>query len=345
MSSEALLGKVPPRILEEFVFSNLGARNRRIICGPAIGLDNAVVTLDGIKVIVSSDPITGAKENLGRLGVIVSTNDVALTGARPEFLTIVLILPPKTREDDIGRIMAEASKEARKLGVSIIGGHTEYSSRVTNPIFIGTSIGWTKRRRLISSSGAKAGDDLIVVGEAGVEGTSILASDLKEKLLKKGMNPSKIERATRLVSRLSIVKPSLISADYASAMHDPTEGGILGGIYEICEASRKGCIIDLSSIPINQETREICGRLGLDPLKLISSGCLLTTSKSRYSQRLMKELRKAGFKAKVIGKIIADRKRRIGLSRGKEMAIDELPQDELWRALAQLGTAANSTAT
>lgn len=331
---EALLGKVPPRILEEFVFSNLGARNRRIIYGPAIGLDNAVVTLDGIKVIVSSDPITGAKENLGRLGVIISTNDVALTGARPEFLTIVLILPPGTREDEIGRIMADASKEARKLGVSIIGGHTEYSSIVRNPVFIGTSIGWTKRRRLITSSGARAGDDLIMVGEAGLEGTSILASDLKNKLLQKGMNKARIERATRFVRRLSIVKPSLISADYASAMHDPTEGGILGGIYEICEASRKGCMIDLSSIPINEETKEICERLGLDPLKLISSGSLLTTAKRRHSPKLVKELTKAGFKAKIIGKIIADRRKRIGLSKGKEIAIDELPQDELWRALA-----------
>ncbi|MEM2570577.1 MAG: AIR synthase related protein, partial [Thermoproteota archaeon] len=177
-----MLGKVPPRILRQIVFRNLGAPSNRVIVGPGIGIDNTVISLDGFKIIVSMDPVTGAKENLGKIGVDVSTNDVALSGAKPEFLLVSLILPPGTGEESIRYIMRQASSEARRLGVSIIGGHTEYSDIVENPVFVGTAIGWTRRRRIITSGGAKPGENIVIVGYAGVEGTSILASDLEKKL-------------------------------------------------------------------------------------------------------------------------------------------------------------------
>ncbi|MEM3466717.1 MAG: AIR synthase related protein, partial [Candidatus Jordarchaeales archaeon] len=249
-----ILGKVPPRMLENVIFSNLGASSRRVVVGPGVGVDNSEISLDGIKIIVSSDPVTGARENLGRIGVDVSTNDVALSGAKPEFLLIVLILPPGTGEKEVGRVMKQASAEAKRLGVTIVGGHTEYASIVKNPVFVGTAIGWTRRRRLITSSGAKAGENIVMVGEAGIEGTSILASDLGEKLVEKGVPPQVLRRARRLVENLSIVEPALVSAKYVSAMHDPTEGGVLGGIFEICEASGKGCFVNMESIPGRMET-------------------------------------------------------------------------------------------
>ncbi len=327
------LGKVPPRILERIVFSNLGATSRRVIVGPGIGVDNSVISLDGVKIIVSSDPVTGARENLGRIGVDVSTNDVALTGVKPEFLLIVLILPPAASHEEIRRIMRQASVEAERLGVAIVGGHTEYASIVENPVFVGTAIGWTRRRRLITSSGAKAGENIVMVGEAGVEGTSILASDLREKLVDKGVPSQVLGRARRLVKNLSIVEPALVSAEYASAMHDPTEGGVLGGIFEICEASGKGCVINIQSIPVRRETRIICERLGIDPLRLVSSGTLLATVSESKTARLLRKLHERGFKARVIGRVTRNRGEKIGLLGSGEIRINELPQDELWKAI------------
>ncbi|MEM2940743.1 MAG: AIR synthase family protein [Thermoproteota archaeon] len=328
-----MLGKVPPKILSQIVFSNLGAPSKRVLVGPGIGVDNAVIAVNGVKIVVSSDPVTGAKENLGRIGVDVSTNDVALTGAMPEFLLVVLILPPGTRDSEIRRIMRQVSMEAKRLGVSIVGGHTEYSSIVENPVFIGTAIGWTRRRRLVKSSGAKAGENIVMIGEAGVEGTAILASDLSEKLLEKGISPMILRRASRLVKSLSVVKPALVSADYVSAMHDPTEGGVLGGIFEICEASRKGCVVDIASIPVREETRIICGKLGIDPLRLVSSGTLLATVSRRKTPILLRKLNEKGFKARIIGRITGNKHGRIGLLGGRRIKIDELPQDELWKTL------------
>lgn len=327
------LGKVPPRILERIVFSNLGATSRRVIVGPGVGVDNSVISLNGVKIIVSSDPVTGARENLGRISVDVSTNDVALTGVKPEFLLIVLILPLGTSEKEVGRIMRQASAEAKRLGVTVVGGHTEYSSIVENPVFIGTTIGWTRSRRLITSSGARVGENIVMVGEAGVEGTSILASDLGKKLVEKGIPPSVLRRARRLVKSLSVVKPALISAKYVSAMHDPTEGGVLGGIFEICEASGKGCIVNMETIPVRIETRVICEKLGLDPLRLVSSGTLLATVDQSKTRRLLKKLRDNGFKACVIGRVTANSSERIGLMGGRRIKINELPQDELWKAI------------
>lgn len=328
-----ILGKVPPRVLKQIVFRSLGAPSTRVLVGPGIGVDNTVISLNGVRIIVSSDPVTGARENLGRIGVDVSTNDVALSGARPEFLLISLILPPGTREEDIRRIMSQASLEARRLGVSIVGGHTEYAEIVRNPVFVGTAIGWTKRRKIITSGGAKPGDDIVIVGEAGVEGTSILASDLRKKLEEKGVPPAVLKKAGKLVKSISVVKQALIAADYVSAMHDPTEGGVLGGIYEICEASGTGCLVNLSSIPVREETRIICEKLGLDPLKLISSGTLLATVSRNRTRKLVEELSAKGFRATVIGRVTKSRKR-IGLLGGKEVRMDEPPQDELWKALS-----------
>lgn len=328
-----VLGKVSPRILREIVFSNLGAHSKRILVGPGIGVDNTVITLNNVKLVVSSDPVTGARENLGRIGVDVSTNDVALAGVKPEFLLIVLIVPPRTRDMEIGSIMRQASAEAKRLGVSIVGGHTEYSSIVENAVFIGTAIGWTRRKKIVKSSGAKPGENIVIFGEAGMEGTAILASDLRSILLKKGVPPEMLKRASMLVGKLSIIKLALIAAEYASAMHDPTEGGVLGGIYEICEASGKGCVIDLSSIPVRHETRIICEKLGLDPLKLVSSGSLLATVSKNKTSRLLRRLREKGFKASIIGEVTGNGEERIGLSKEGEIRIRELPQDELWRAL------------
>ncbi|MBO3832802.1 MAG: AIR synthase family protein [Candidatus Brockarchaeota archaeon] len=328
-----MLGKVPPRILERIVFSNLGATSRRVIVGPGIGVDNSVISLDGVKIVVSSDPVTGARENLGRIGVDVSTNDVALTGARPEFLLVVLILPPAASNKEVRRIMRQASGEAERLGVAIVGGHTEYSSIVENPVFVGTAIGWTRRRRIITSSGAKSGENIVIVGEAGVEGTSILASDLWGRLVEKGVEPSVLKRARRLVENLSIVEPALVSAKYVSAMHDPTEGGVLGGIFEICEASGKGCVVNMESIPVRMETRIICEKLGLDPLRLVSSGTLLATVSESKTPVLLRRLREKGFKARVIGRMTGNKSERIGLLGRREIRIRELPQDELWKAI------------
>ncbi|MEM1547657.1 MAG: AIR synthase family protein [Thermoproteota archaeon] len=329
-----MLGKVPPRILKQIVFRNLGASSSRVLVGPGVGVDNTVISLNGVKIIVSMDPITGAKENLGKIGVDVSTNDVALSGAKPEFLLVSLILPPGTDEKDIRGIMRQASLEAKRLGVSIVGGHTEYANIVENPVFVGTAIGWTRRRKIITSSGAKPGEDIVIVGEAGVEGTSILASDMRGELKKRGVPPSVLDKASRLVKSISIVKQALIAADYASAMHDPTEGGVLGGIYEICEASGTGCLVDLSSIPLREETKIICGKLDIDPLKLISSGTLLIAVSSAKTTKLIGKLKAGGFKATVIGKITRGKKK-IGLLEGKEIVMDEPPQDELWKALSK----------
>jgi len=328
-----ILGKVPPRVLKQIVFRSLGAPSTRVLVGPGIGVDNTVISLNGVRIIVSSDPVTGARENLGRIGVDVSTNDVALSGARPEFLLISLILPPGTREEDIRRIMSQASLEARRLGVSIVGGHTEYAEIVRNPVFVGTAIGWTKRRKIITSGGAKPGDDIVIVGEAGVEGTSILASDLRKKLEEKGVPPAVLKKAGKLVKSISVVKQALIAADYVSAMHDPTEGGVLGGIYEICEASGTGCLVNLSSIPVREETKIICEKLGLDPLKLISSGTLLATVSRNNTRKLVERLSEKGFRATVVGRVTKSR-RRIGLLGREEISMDEPPQDELWKALS-----------
>lgn len=313
-------GKLEAEKLKTLVLPYLGASNDKVLVPPRIGEDAAVIDLGHTKLVAASDPITGALDSIGSYAVNINANDVACTGAPPEYFLSVILLPEDFSDDNIRKIASDISREAEKLDITIIGGHTE-ALMIETPIVIGTMLGFTEK--VITTSGAQLGDKIILTKGAAIEGTSILATDFYTTLQKK-VGTTTLKKAQSFLHHISVVKEALIAREYATAMHDPTEGGIAGALHELADASECGFSVDVEKIFVAHETRKICSALSIDPLKLISSGSLLITVSKQNSNRLLETLRKSGVAAEIIGEITKGRN------------LEPVEQDELWRILDEL---------
>jgi hydrogenase maturation factor len=328
------LGKLDPAILKQIIFSNLGKPDPRVLLTPKIGEDATVIDFGDRALIVHSDPITGAVVNLGWLAVNVCTNDIATRGVRPLWILVALILPKGTTQDQLKDITSQIDRAARKLGVAVVGGHSEVSATVEHPIVVTTAIGETVDKKFIRTSGAKPGDFLIVTKGAAIEGTAILATELGRQLAGK-IDAKTLEDAKRFIRKTSVVEDALtaVKAGEVHAMHDATEGGIAGGLQEIAWASNVGLVAYEEKIPISKETQAICHALDVDPLKTISSGALIISADPASAQKIVKALGKKKIEASIIGEINNEKDIYILRKNGAKLDLSKPVKEELWKAL------------
>ncbi len=294
-------GKIPPELLKSLVFNNIKVKREEVILRPEIGEDCAAIDFGSYACVLSTDPITGASEGAGTLAIHISCNDVATSGVRPVGIMVTVLAPPSATEDDIRKVMEEAGEAAAALGVEIIGGHTEITSAVNRIVISTTALGKVQKERIVRSSGAQTGDDVIMTKWAGLEGTAIIAAD-REKELAGRLSPEEIKTAKAFIKHISVVEEGAAAGEFgASSMHDVTEGGILGAAWEIAESSGKGIDVYIDKIPVQEVTRRISEIYGIDPYRLISSGSMLITAKN--GEELVRILEMKGIQAAIIGRI------------------------------------------
>jgi hydrogenase expression/formation protein HypE len=324
------IGKVPNDILKSLILGKIQNKREEVLIKPGIGEDCTAVDFGEYACVLSTDPITGAVNDIGRLAVHISCNDIASCGVEPLGLMVTILAPPNTTEDELGAVMGQISDTAASLNVDIIGGHTEITSSVNRFVITSTALGRAIKGKLVTTSGARPDDDVIMTKKAGIEGTAIIAAD-KESSLKESLEIEVLEKAKSFVKYISVIKEGIIAGDFgATAMHDVTEGGVLGAVWEVAEASDAGVIIYKDKIPLAEETIIICNHFGIDPLKLISSGCMLITAQD--GQGLVRKLNEGGIEATIIGKITAE-KEKILLNNGLEEEIALPDSDELYKVV------------
>jgi len=322
-------GKVPSRVLEQVVYPYLG-RRPDVLVHAHLGEDCAVVDFGEWVAVLTTDPVTGAAAHLGRYAVHVSCNDLATSGAEPVALLLTLLLREGTTEEELERIVREAGEAARDLGVEIAGGHSEVTPGIDRTIAVATALGRTRKGAVISAAGARPGDHVLLTKTAGVEGTAILAMDLADRLRGR-VDEDTLARARRFLEKISVVPEGMAAAKAgAIAMHDVTEGGVLGGAWELAEAAGAGIEVRADAIPVAPETQVICRALDLDPLRLISSGAMLIAT--RAPERTLAALREAGVPAAEIGMMTPQE--RVVVRDGRRMTLQAPESDELWRVLA-----------
>jgi hydrogenase expression/formation protein HypE len=328
-------GKIPVDILKEVVFKNLGTERKEVTVGPAAGIDGAVLDLGDKSLVVSMDPITGAVERIGWLAVNVNANDVATFGVEPAFLFSCMLLPENAERKLVETISAQMNAAAKDLGIAIVGGHCESTPGLTNPIVVGCTMGLTEKGRYVTAGGAKPRDKLILTKSAGIEGTAILATD-REQALKKTMSAKMLQAAKNFYSQISVVKDALTACKTGGvhAMHDPTEGGIAGGIHEMADASNVGAKIFEEAIPVQPETAKICSYFQIDPLQLISSGALLISAEAKSANEIVRNLKLKRIQASVIGEFTENVDQRVLIQKDKvPKALPRPLSDHLWTAL------------
>jgi hydrogenase expression/formation protein HypE len=308
--------------------------SKNLLIGPSIGVDVGIVKNPGKYLVTSADPITGATRRLGWHAVNVSANDVATSGIMPSTLCAVSLFPRGTKFGEIQTVLDEINTTASKLGIVVAGGHTEITKEVTHPIITVTCFG--SGDRFVSAANARTNDSILMTKSAGIEGTSILYS---LKRARKSIRHEMVARGLRLIEGMSVVKDAKVAfaTGKVHAMHDVTEGGVLGAALEMSIASKIGFKLELSTIPIDESTRVICKQLKIDPLRLIGSGSLMLSCRRSDADEIISVLARRRITCAEIGQFVPNRSfRRLILADGEHENLRETSvEDELWKALGE----------
>ncbi len=332
-------GKLPNSILETLLKrAERLTHDPRVLVGPRIGEDAAVLDYGDTCLVVTSDPITFASDQLGWYAVQVNANDVAVRGARPRWFLAVLLLPEhQTGDDLVSTIFDQIYAACEAIGCSVVGGHTEITIGLNRPLVVGQMLGEVVRDQLVTTAGAQVGDALLLTKGIAIEGTALLARECEPRLKARGISDDLLRRAKNLLFApgISVVSDALIAnkAARVHAMHDPTEGGLATGIAELAQAASVGVWIERGAIPILGECTAICSALGIDPLGTLASGALLLAVPSADAARVVEALIQARIPCAQIGQVVP---REEGLKLKTQYGTADLPtfeRDEIARAL------------
>ena len=299
------IGKLPGSLLGQLI-SGLNVTDPSVIVGPGIGRDAAAVRIGDAILVLKSDPITFASTRAARYLLNVNANDLACLGATPKWMLVTMMFPVGTTRGEIAATFSELSVVSHELGITLVGGHTEVTPSVNQPVLVGMLTGVADDATLLPPGGAKSGDLLVLSRPIAIEGTALLATELADHLAAL-VEPEIIARARALIERpgLSVAQDARIAQQTVDihAMHDPTEGGIAMGAREIAEASGLGAELYLDRIPVLPETRAIATALGLDPIGMLASGSLLVACPKPDARRLLEIWKAQGQEPAIIGRL------------------------------------------
>jgi len=298
-------GKFPSDLLEEF-FGHLAHDDRRFIIKPGIGEDTAAIDMaDRDTLVVTSDPITFVTDRIGTYTVLINANDIATSGAVPQWLMTTLLFPCGSTPSHIFQVMSDIDQACRSWGITLCGGHTEITDAVRRPVVVGTLGAAMERADLIDKKNMRPGDKIIVTKGAAVEGTAIVAHAFADRLRAAGLEPEELAAARDLANHISILPEAAIAraTTGVSAMHDVTEGGIATALSELSAAGGHAIEIHLDRIPILPQTAGICAALDIQPLGLIGSGSLLIVCRPAAADGLLQAINARGIAAAGVGEV------------------------------------------
>lgn len=331
------VGKLKIDFLESLL-SQVDISDKRVVIGPRIGEDATVIDFGEKYLVAKTDPITFATDHIGWYLVCVNSNDIATMGATPKWLLVTILLPEsETTEKLVRSIFTQIDDACRHFGITVCGGHTEITHGLNRPIVIGQMLGEVEKDKLITSEGAKVGDDIILTKGLGIEATSIISREKQSELKSKYSVDKKydrcIERAQKYLTDpgISVLKDALIANETGgvNAMHDPTEGGVATAINELAQCSNVGAKIWEDRLLISPETEKLCQEYQIDPLGVISSGALIIAAIPSYSDKILYSLRREGIDCDIIGKMVpVEEKVKIN-SKGKWKPLPAFESDEI----------------
>lgn len=329
-----MIGKVNDDFFTKAILAKTGCGSEKVVIGPAMGVDSAILKVPGGFMAVAEDPIFPSvrmsPKDFAYVTVHIGASDVAVMGIKPEFMTYSLLLPPDTKEDYIASLVREISAEAKRQGISIVGGHTGYYGAVTCPTIGGITV-WGYGKKYVSPKGARTGDNLVITKGIAIEAAALLGFELGEALKGK-LESGDIRRAAKRMKEISVVKDAEIASGFQGvhAMHDATEGGTKRGVWEVAEASGKGVLLDMDSYKVPKDIESICRIFGLDPWEIISEGTLVIAVSPKDTKTLQKALAAKGIQSAVIGKFMDRKYGRKTLRNGKTEDFLPPAKDFFW---------------
>ncbi len=331
------VGKFPADLLERILAKNR-INDPRVLVGPRVGEDTAVLDMGDRLLVAKSDPVTFATDQIGWYAVQVNANDVACSGATPKWFLATLLAPESFTESQAEEVFDQVLEACRAMGVELVGGHSEVTYGIDRPIVMGTMLGEVDREKLVLTGGAQDGDSIVVTKGIAIEGTALLARDRADALLAAGLTPGEVASAADLLTSpgISVIKDASIACDSARVhcLHDITEGGLVTGLREVARASGLGLAIEEGSLPIIPGTVSVCQALELDPLGLLASGALLITTPPSDVPGLVTALGREGIDGWEIGLMLTPEEGLQMIGYEGEVPLPEFSRDELARYFA-----------
>ena len=325
------IGKLPEPVLIRSVLKQVRHRRDEVLVGPAVGQDCAALQIEPDEVLVmSTDPITGTVKDLGRHCIHITANDLAAAGAEPIGVMLTVMLPDSVEEPELRKMMQDVETVCSELQMEVLGGHTEITNVVRQPLISVTGVGKVKKSHVLQTSQIQPEQDIVITKWIGLEATTILAKE-KEEELRMRFPAGIVDTAMGFDRLLSVIPESRIAmAHGVSAMHDITEGGVFGALWEMASGAGVGLEVDLKKIPIRQETVEICQYFDLNPYQIMSSGSMMIAADNGHE--LVRKLEVAGIHGSVVGRTNSGNDRI--LRNGEDVRYLDKPQpDELYKIL------------
>ena len=329
MSKRIPVGKLPPALLAELL-AGAAVLPPEVRLGPAIGEDACAIDLPAGTLVAATDPITLTGDAVGAHAVVINANDVAVTGVRPRWFLAAVMLPEGTTEDDVRALFRTMQAALERSDVALVGGHTEVTTAVRQPVVVGQMLGFAEDGRIIATGGARPGDRIVQAGPAPVEGAALLARGARERL--GTLAPRIRARAARGLEDpgISVVRAALLAARLgATALHDPTEGGMAAGLVELAAASGLALTVDAEAVLWFEPGLAVCEALGADPWCTLASGALLAAFPPDLAEAACLELAQADVPARIIAS--ATEGQGVHLRNGRPL--EAPPRDELARLL------------
>lgn len=339
---EDQLGKVSAKIFKEDLLNNCGASRKEVLQGPSFGVDTSVIDLGNNEALcVSSDPLSlipslGMKVSAW-LSVYLLANDMSTTGFKPQYAQFVLNLPVDLSREQFKAYWGYIDEICLIENIAITGGHTGQIEGNTSTISGGgTMFLKAPKDQVLTSNGAKVGDCIIMTKSAGLSSTSLLSMAFPETVIEKaGLEIQK--KASANFWQLSVMRESEVVAQKfetnreINAMHDVTEGGVLGAVNEMAQASGLGFEVDLDLIPIEPEVKAVAKIFQIDPLYSIGAGCMIMAVNKNVVGAVISALNNEGIQATAIGMFTKNSEQSI-LSDGLREIFDFAGVDPYWSA-------------
>jgi hydrogenase maturation factor len=340
------IGKISPEIFDELIFPHLGKKSKSVLVGPQHGVDIGIIDIGGGKVMaITTDPVFIVPEygfeRAAWFAIHILCSDAVTSGLKPTYLSIDLNLPLSMTKEQLEVVWKKIDYECKKMGVAIVCGHTARYTGCNYPMVGGaTVISVGEKSRYVTPQMAKKGDLIVITKGAAIEATGIFALAFKERIVK-CFGEKFSQRADKVFYMMSVVEDALTAASVGTrekgvtAMHDATECGIWGGLYEVAKASKVGMRIEKEKIIVLDEVDKICSKFGMDPYSSISEGTLIITCKEKKVDLLLKKLAQKKIPASVVGEVISESKGIILVEKGREKPLEHPRVDPFWQAFAK----------
>jgi hydrogenase expression/formation protein HypE len=300
--------------------------------GARIGEDACGIDVEGGTLVVAVDPITLTTENVARLSVLVNANDVAVCGARPRWFLAVVLVPPGTTEGVVRDVFTALQGALTELDAALVGGHTEVTPAVNQPVVIGQMIGLVEKGEIVTTAGFGPGDVVLQVRPAPIEGAAVLSREAADRL--SNLDPQVLADAQTALDRpgISLVASALLATELgAKALHDPTEGGLSVGLHEMASAAGVRICVDREAVLWFEPGLAVCRALGCDPWSTLASGTLLAAFPAETAEGAVVAFARRGHSAAAIGRVESG----VGVHDTEGLPLPWPERDEVARLLAE----------